>query len=116
MATVTMRTEVAVAANGQTDNVFSGKRFERAPFPAFLTLLDTGSAAGLTRELNVGGRSITPADVVNTGNRVPVVPDDLVVSDVEVYPGELIQVTVRNTTGGALTYRGQINLEEAGMG
>ena len=108
-----MTVQTSIAANATNDNVFQGKRFERAVSDCFLSLYTTGSAGGLQQELNVGGRSISPRDVVNTQNRVPVVPDDLVISDVPVYQGELIQLTVSNTTGGALTHNARIVLEEA---
>lgn len=105
--------EQATAANTTTQNVFSGRRFERAPFDGFMALYVTGSAAGLETELNVGGRSVTPSVPINTQNRQPVVPDDLLVAQVEVYQGELIQVTQKNTTAGALTGRYRMELEQA---
>lgn len=108
---VTMETSTSIAANATTDNVFTGQRFERAPFDGLLTLLVTGSATGLEYELNVGGRSVTPRIPANVQNRSPVVPDDLVVAEVEVFEGELIQVTGVNTTGGALTLRARALLE-----
>ena len=113
MGAQVMTVQTSIAANATNDNVFTGRRFERATEDCFLSLYTTGSAAGLQQELNIGGRSISPRDVVNTQNRVPVVPDDLIVSDVEVYKGDLIQLTVSNTTGGALTHNARIVLEPA---
>lgn len=110
---VKMEVQTSVAASTTVDNIFSGKRFERAPFNGYLRMFATGSATGLQHELNVGGRSITPRDPVSLQNRLPLVPDDLVIDEVEVYAGELIQVTVVNTTAGALTYFGRIELAEA---
>lgn len=105
--------EIVVPANSTTDNLLQGRRFERAPFPAFANFYITGSAAGLQAEINVGGQSVTPRSVVNSQNRVPTVPDDLWVGDVEVDQGELVQVTGVNTTAGALTIRLKLELEEA---
>lgn len=105
--------ETPVGANATVQNAFSGRRFERAPWPAFLKLYATGSAAGLEAELNVGSRSVTPRVPLNTQNRQPVVPDDVLVSEVEVDQGELIQLSVVNTTAGALTGRFRMELEEA---
>ena len=113
MATKVAEVEPAIAANATDDNVFSGTRFERMPFDGFVTLLATGSAAGLQHELNVGGRSESPRMPVNTQNRSPIVPDDVIIAEVEAFMGELVQVTVANTTAGALTYRGRLVLEEA---
>lgn len=111
--TKVMEVEVSVAANDTNENVLDGQRFERMPFDGFVSLLASGSAAGLRHELNVGGRSASPRMPVNTQNRSPVAPDDLIVSDIEVNMGELIQLTVANTTAGALTYRARVLLEEA---
>lgn len=113
MGTVVMLESTSVAANATTDNVFQGKRFERSPVNGYVTYYSTGSATGLQDELNIGGRSITPRNPVNTQNRLPVVPDDLIVSGVPVARGELIQVTVANTTAGALTHNGRIEIQSA---
>jgi hypothetical protein len=108
-----MQSSVAVAANTTNENVLTGQRFERAPGPSIGGLYVCGSAAGLTAELNVGGRSVTPPTSVNTQNRFPVVPDDSLAMDWEAYQGELIQVRIVNTTAGALTIFWRVELEEA---
>lgn len=107
-----MEVETSVAANATEENVLSGQRFERAPFDGFMRIYSSGSAAGLREEFNVGGRSVSPRMIVNTQNRSPVVPDDLRIDEVPVYAGELIQVTVANTTAGALTHRLRVELEQ----
>jgi hypothetical protein len=113
MAKVTVQLAVSVAANTTTENVLSGNRYERSPYQiAKGDLYCTGSAAGLQAELNVGGRSVTPPTTVNAQNRLPVVPDDLLTEDWLAYAGELIQVRVQNTTGGALTFNFKMELEE----
>ena len=104
--------EQATAANTTTNNVFTGRRFERAPFSGFLALYSTGSAAGLEVELNIGGMSIMPRVPINVQNRQPVVPDDMLIQGVEVYEGQLIQLTQVNTTAGALTGRHRFEIEE----
>lgn len=101
----------SIPANTKTDNVATGKRFERSPINGRLSVYATGSAAGLEHELNVGGRSASSSDPVNTQNRQPLVPDDLIMSDILVRQGELIQLTATNTTGGALTYRWRIEID-----
>jgi hypothetical protein len=111
---VTMQGQTAVAANTTVANVLTGQRYERSPFAAGEgNLFCTGSAAGLTAELNIGGNSVTPPTVVNTQNRLPVVPDDVLVPGWEVLEGRLIQITVVNTTGGALTFFWRVDIEEA---
>lgn len=115
MPTVTMQGSNSIAANATNSNVLTGERYERAPYNAMGGLYVTGSAAGLTAELNVGGDSVTPPTQVNTQNRFPVVPDDILVADWEAIGGNLIQVTVVNTTAGALTVRWRVDLSFAGQ-
>jgi hypothetical protein len=111
---VTMQGQNAIPANSTNPNILSGQRYERSPFTAGVgNLYCTGSAAGLTAELNIGGNSVTPPTVVNTQNRLPVVPDDILSTGWEVLEGRLLQVTVVNTTGGALTYFWRVDIEEA---
>ena len=109
-----MQKITAVAANTTISNVLQGERFERGPHVIGIgALMCCGSAAGLTAELNVGGVSITPPTSVNTQNRYPIVPDDLLAANWEVPKGELIQLTVVNTTGGALNFFWRVEIEEA---
>lgn len=105
--------ETATGANATTDNVLQGRRFERAPFDGYLSIYATGSAAGLQTEINVGGRSVSQRMPINTNNRLPLVPDDFLVGEVEAYQGELIQITQANTTAGSLTGRYRVELEQA---
>lgn len=111
MAKQLMETESSVAANSTTENILTGQRFERMPYNGYITVYSTGSAAGLREEINIGGRSVSGRLVVNTQNRSPVVPDDLRVEQIEGYVGELIQITVSNTTAGALTHRCRVEIE-----
>lgn len=116
MARVAMQSSNSIGANSTTENVLSGQRFERCPYSAAMGgLYVTGSATGLTAELNVGGRSITPPTSVNTQNRFPVVPDDSLIEEWEAYAGELLQLRAVNTTGGALTMFWRVELVEAAM-
>lgn len=108
---VTMQGSAAIAAGATNSNLLSGQRFERAPGNAYGSLFVTGSALGLTCELNVGGRSITPPTDVNAQNRFPVVPDDVLTASWEAVGGELIQVTAVNTTSGSLTLFWRVDLE-----
>lgn len=116
MPKVTEQQAISIAANTTVDNVLDGTRFARSPYAAGIgSLFCAGSAAGLNCELNVGGRSVTPRTTVNAQNRLPVVPDDLLVEDWEVYQGELIQITVQNTTAGALTFNYKMQIEEGAI-
>lgn len=113
MANVSMEVEVSIAANSTNDNVFNGKQYQTIPFNAMLTLLDTGSAAGLKRSLSVGGTSVLDGGFVSITNRKPLEPDDTVIKNVEAYAGMQVFTPVQNTTAGALTFRGTLLIEEA---
>lgn len=110
-----MQGSYSVPANSVVDNVITGQRFERAPWPAVGQLYVNGSAAGLKAELNVNGQSITPPVTCNIQNRVPVVPDDLLVDYFEVLPNGLLQLSITNTTGAALTAYWRIQLQEVNL-
>ena len=109
---VCMQGQTSVAANSTNNNVLQGQRYDRAPFPCVGALYVNGSAAGLTAELNVGGVSVTPPVTVNVQNRAPVVPDDVLINGFEAPQGALLQLTVVNTTGGALTAFFRMDLQE----
>lgn len=109
---VAMQGQTSVAANSTTDNVLNGQRYERCPWPALGALYVNGSATGLKAELNVGGVSITPPIVCNTQNRSPVVPDDILIDQWEALPNSLLQLTIVNTTAGALTAFWRVDLQE----
>lgn len=108
---VAMQQSISIAANSTNNNVLSGQRYERPPFSGIGSLYATGSAAGLTAELNVAGNSITPPVTVNSQNRIPVVPDDLLLEGFEIPGDTLLQLTVVNTTAGALTFFWKVEIE-----
>lgn len=104
---------IVILANTVVPNVLAGNRYERCPYPVGQgKLLCTGSAAGLTVELNIGGRSISPVCNVNIQNRVPVEPDDTICKDFNAFSGELHQITVANTTGGNLNFFFRFEMDE----
>lgn len=104
MARIAMQDSASIAANTTNTSLLSGQRYERCPYNlAQGGLYITGSAIGLTAELNVGGNSVTPPTKVNAQNRFPVVPDDSLIEEWECGLGQLIQLTGVNTTAGALT-------------
>lgn len=113
MASFTVQDLVTIVAATTTLNVLTGNRYERCPYAIGQgKFLCTGSAAGLTAELNIGGRSITPPIVVNDQARVPVEPDDTVCREFEAHAGELIQITVVNQTLGDLDFAYRIEMDE----
>jgi len=103
---------VSVAANAVDTVIYDGSRYERPPIDCILDVLETSSAAGLTSQVYVEQDNIAPPSAVKNANRVPQTPQDISVEDVEVPQDKLIQVLVSNSTGGALSYFGRLELEE----
>lgn len=113
MRPIVVDIETSVAANSRAENALDNTDLERAPFTGFLSLLETGSAAGLRSSLLAGQDSVFSRRIVNSQNRSPVVPDDAVITDVEIREGQTIRLPVDNTTAGALTYRARAIFEPA---
>lgn len=109
----TMQNSISVGAGATNENILATERFARPVVDSIGDLYVTGSALGLTAELNVAGQSVTPPTGVNAQNRFPVVPDDLLCQDFEAPVDKQIQLRVVNTTGGALTVFWRIDLEDA---
>jgi len=100
---VTMSYQASIAANTTVDNVLAGQQYQQAPFDGFLTVRCAGSATGLRLSVLVQGVSKLNRGFVNTQNRVPIQPDDIIVANVPVRAGQQIVLPAENTTGGALT-------------
>lgn len=102
-ARVIQRGPISIAAAAVDVQLLDGLRYERAPVPSTLDVLMTASAAGLLSQLFVEADSIAPPSAVNPNNRVPQYPFDVQVEDVEAMEDKLIQLSVSNPTGGALS-------------
>jgi hypothetical protein len=62
----------------------------------------SASAVGMNATLIVGGVSIVNDQPYSQSNRWPILPDDLLIQ-IPVRAGSRLVLTLRNTTGGALT-------------
>ncbi len=109
---VTMQGSEVFAAAGSVQNVLTGERYERPPFNAIGDLYEQGSAINLlTTELNVGGYSNTSLLEVGGQNRLPIVPDDILIGGWQVLFSQLIQLTANSNAASTLFWR--IDLEQA---
>lgn len=97
-----MQGSVSVAANAKSANVLAGEQFEFLPQNASVTLSVAGSAAGLNANFLAGGVTLIDDQPINTQNRFPVIPDDVLTQE-NIPGGARLLLTFRNTTGGALT-------------
>lgn len=93
---------VSIAASSVNDNVIAGSQFEFLPYDAALRFALNGSAIGLVADVYSGQDVLAEQMGVNTLNRVPINPDDFLLTDVAA-GGERIKIRVRNTTAGVLT-------------
>ena len=105
----TMQNSISVAANATTANLLAGLQHEFLEGPARITLSCAGSAVGLNTTLMAGGVALIDDQAVNTQNRFPVVPDDIITT--EVVPQTRLLLRARNTTGGALTFFWRVDVD-----
>lgn len=103
LGTVVLPYQASVAANAQVDNAFAGNQYQQAPFDGYLTLRACASAAGLKISIFVQGVAKAVGFFMNANNRVPIVPDDIIVGNIPVRAGQQIVAQINNTTAGALT-------------
>ena len=91
---------LAVAANTSTTNLLAGQLYA---FVHALPVLVAGaaSAVGLYMPFFVNGVAYVNDQPISQANRFPILPDDVIAS-VRRAAGRLV-LTLRNTTGGALT-------------
>lgn len=111
-ARVMQRGPVSIPDNSVDFQLLDGLRYERPPVPSILEVLMTASAAGLTRELYVDTGSIAPASAIPPLNRVPLDPFDKTIEGVEVPEDKLIQLSITNRSGGALSVFWKTILQE----
>lgn len=98
---------VSVPANS-TVSVLTNTRLENIPASrgaCGVTIYATGSATGLRTTCYVGAQGGQPIEdsAVGAQNRIPLVPDDLLVN-FQAAGNQKLQLNAQNTTGGALTF------------
>lgn len=96
-----MQDSVSVPANSVSVNVLSGRLYEFVPQGSTITVSYNGSAIGLRGSFIASGIQLVNDEALNTQNRFPVIPDDIVLN--QVVPGGRMILSFRNTTGAALT-------------
>jgi hypothetical protein len=92
----------SVAANTSVANALSGKVHEFLGRPSKVRLYGAASAVGLNMSFLIGSQSFCQDQEVNAQNRLPIVPDDLVV-EAGGKTGDRLVLSYRNTTVGAIT-------------
>ncbi len=91
----------SVAANATVQNVFAGNLNEFLQANSLVNLYASAAAIGLNLTLIVGDEIFLDDQEVSAQNRMPLVPDDLVVQAAG-FQGDRVIVRYRNTTGAAI--------------
>lgn len=100
----------SVAANSQVDNIVAGKLHEFLGEDSVIRLAAAASAAGLRTSFLVGGEAIVQDQEISRANRFPIFPDD-VVAEGAGFSGDRILISMRNTTGSAITVDTTVDIE-----
>lgn len=110
-----MQGTASIAAGTTTASVLVGQKYERPPANCRGTLYCTGSDSGLKAALNVDGLAVSDEVDVSDQNRIPIVPDDMLISDFEANAGGLMQLQVRNSDpSNNLDFFWRVELEVVG--
>lgn len=114
---LTIQDKISIGANSVNDDVLSGKRLAQlGPFEnGMASVLATGEAAGMKITVSVGARTLMERSELNSRNAIPIDPDDLIASGIEMFHTERITLTVENTTAGALDFFYRVVIFEAEM-
>lgn len=90
---------VSIAASTVNDNILSGSQFEFLPYNAKLDfgLVGDANAADLRIDCYSGQDVLCENLQPSAQNRIPIIPDDLTLTDVAA-AGERLKVRVRNTS------------------
>lgn len=92
----------SVAANATVANVLAGLTYEFLPFDAVVEFGLVASAIGLNASVKSGTDILQDDQEVSAQNRLPLYPDDFILTDVAA-AGERLIVGYRNTTAAAIT-------------
>lgn len=105
---------VSIAANAATEVLanFRNAVVDPASRGAVIRISYTASAIGLEADAFVGQRSVIEQGIVSIQNRIPLIPDDVVASNIPGRPNERVTLTATNTTGGALVFFFRLEVEE----
>ena len=105
----TIQKEVSVAANATVDNLISGSSFEFLRGNAVVSIALVGSATGLVASIQSGSDIVLEEAPLLVKTTMPTIPDDFYYNDVGV-SGDRLVLRIRNTTAGALTVRGIVQV------
>jgi hypothetical protein len=90
--------------------------FEQLPYPAVCRVLLRTTATGVVAKIRTGSEEVQDETPVQSGGTAGVTPSMLNTNPTEfVAPaGDRLAIAIRNTTGGALTVDGLVQVEPIG--
>lgn len=103
--------EVSVPANSTNENILAGSAFEFARGPQLVSLGITASATGTFVTFTSGADVVLEETAPAIATVYPKIPDEFYYSDVAA-PGDRYVIRVRNTTGGAITVRAIMQIQD----
>lgn len=102
----------SVAANTTIENVFAGRLNEFLMTNSIVRLYGSAAAVGLNMSLLIGNELFLDDEEVSAQNRMPLVPDDLVVEGAG-FAKDRVIVRYRNTTGAAIIAFARVDIVPA---
>lgn len=105
----------SIPGNTTVQNILAGKlhEFISGMAAARIRIFITSSATGLNASILVGGESFSQDQEVSGSNRFPIDPDDFTV-EAGGFNGDRIVISLRNTTGAAVTARSRVVIDPVG--
>jgi hypothetical protein len=104
-----MQDSVSIPAHGTSINVLGGQLFEFVPAESVVSLSATGSVAGVRATL-IAGTPLIQDQAINSNNRFPIIPDDVLLSE-ELAEDARLVLTFRNTTAAAVIAFWRVDIE-----
>lgn len=105
--------ETSIAASTTLDNLIAGSVYEFARTPQLVSIGLGQSATGLLATINSGADVVAEEFNLPILTRYPLIPDEMYFADV-MAPGDRLVIRVRNSTAGALTCRGVVQVSGVG--
>jgi len=99
-------------AAGATYTPLTGWQYEYLPFPALVEVMLNATAVGTVATVTSGSDVLQEESPIQAGGTAGVIPSKLNVdplTDVAA-AGDRMKISARNTTGGAVTINGVINI------
>lgn len=99
-----------IATGNQVDNIWSGSAFEFLPSNAVVSM-GINATAGTKGNITVGATTVLEQSIMAIGTDFPTIPDDMFYTFAGV-AGDRLVTTIRNDTGGNITYFALCQIQE----